>query len=174
MGWTTPRTWASGEVVTAALLNTHLRDNLLETAPGLVTTDGDMVVATGAGALKRMAFGDSNDRILHERGGLEADVSAITTGGTVVGQSSGVIGVETAMTQVQAEAGSDTQVRGVTAQRMSQAIAALASGEFLLQLRRAFVQIVQTTNDGQQRFLIALHFLSQSGRRKSLQVLYLL
>lgn len=26
--WTTPRTWATGEVVTAALLNAHLRDNL--------------------------------------------------------------------------------------------------------------------------------------------------
>lgn len=29
MGWTTPRSWAAAEVVTAALLNTHLRDNLL-------------------------------------------------------------------------------------------------------------------------------------------------
>jgi len=28
VAWTTPRTWATGEVVTAALLNTHLRDNL--------------------------------------------------------------------------------------------------------------------------------------------------
>jgi hypothetical protein len=26
--WTAPRTWAVGELVTAALLNTHLRDNL--------------------------------------------------------------------------------------------------------------------------------------------------
>lgn len=25
--WTTPRTWVAGELVTAALLNTHLRDN---------------------------------------------------------------------------------------------------------------------------------------------------
>ncbi len=29
MTWTTPRTWSVGELVTAALLNTHLRDNLL-------------------------------------------------------------------------------------------------------------------------------------------------
>lgn len=28
MAWTTPRTWVTGELVTAALLNTHLRDNL--------------------------------------------------------------------------------------------------------------------------------------------------
>lgn len=28
MAWTTPRTWVAGETVTAALLNTHVRDNL--------------------------------------------------------------------------------------------------------------------------------------------------
>ena len=28
MAWTAPRTWAAAETVTAALLNTHLRDNL--------------------------------------------------------------------------------------------------------------------------------------------------
>jgi hypothetical protein len=28
MAWTTPRTWVSGELVTAALFNTHIRDNL--------------------------------------------------------------------------------------------------------------------------------------------------
>ncbi len=26
--WTAPRTWATGEIVTAAIMNTHLRDNL--------------------------------------------------------------------------------------------------------------------------------------------------
>lgn len=30
MAWTSPRTWVSGEVITAALLNTHVRDNQLE------------------------------------------------------------------------------------------------------------------------------------------------
>lgn len=29
MAWTTPRSWTSGETVTAALLNSHLRDQLL-------------------------------------------------------------------------------------------------------------------------------------------------
>lgn len=28
MSWTTPRTWVASEVVTAAMLNTHIRDNL--------------------------------------------------------------------------------------------------------------------------------------------------
>lgn len=29
MAWTTPRTWTAGEVVTASMLNTHVRDNTL-------------------------------------------------------------------------------------------------------------------------------------------------
>lgn len=28
MGWTSPRTWVAGETVTAAIMNTHVRDNL--------------------------------------------------------------------------------------------------------------------------------------------------
>lgn len=28
MSWTTPRTWVAGETVTAAIMNTHVRDNL--------------------------------------------------------------------------------------------------------------------------------------------------
>lgn len=30
MAWVTPRTWTTGELVTASHLNTHLRDNLLD------------------------------------------------------------------------------------------------------------------------------------------------
>lgn len=34
MAWTTPRTWVAGETVTAALMNTHVRDNLSALQPG--------------------------------------------------------------------------------------------------------------------------------------------
>jgi hypothetical protein len=30
MGWTNPRTWTGGELVTAALMNVHVRDNLVD------------------------------------------------------------------------------------------------------------------------------------------------
>ena len=30
MGWTAPRTWLVGEVVTAGVMNTHIRDNLID------------------------------------------------------------------------------------------------------------------------------------------------
>lgn len=59
MAWSSPRTWVALEVLTASLLNTHLRDNLLETGPAKVTTQGDLLYATGASALARLARGSS-------------------------------------------------------------------------------------------------------------------
>lgn len=38
MAWTAPRTWVAGETVTAALLNTHVRDDLNALTVGEVTT----------------------------------------------------------------------------------------------------------------------------------------
>lgn len=42
MAWTTPRTWVAGELVTAALFNTHIRDNenALPTVTSTITTTG--------------------------------------------------------------------------------------------------------------------------------------
>lgn len=39
MAWTAPITWVDNDLVTAALMNTHLRDNLnaLKTPPGIIT-----------------------------------------------------------------------------------------------------------------------------------------
>jgi hypothetical protein len=37
MAWTTPRTWVTNETVTAAVMNTHVRDNLTALAPSGTT-----------------------------------------------------------------------------------------------------------------------------------------
>ena len=55
MAWTSPRTWVALETVTAALLNTHVRDNL--NALMIVTTKGDIAVATASVTLTRLAVG---------------------------------------------------------------------------------------------------------------------
>jgi len=153
MAWTAPRTWTVGEVVTAAIMNTHVRDNQL-------AIDAMFGIAT-APATGRVPVGDATDFQTHahlfvssgsllvrqEVGGLEFDASAITTGGILYGsgagtfailvagtdgntlqQASGVPAWQTAMSQAQAEAGTDTQVRPVSALRVAQAIAALESG----------------------------------------------
>jgi len=116
-----------------------------------MSSQGDLIYASGANTPARLAkdanatrsltnTGSSNNPawaqvalatgvsgiLPHENGGLEFDASAVTTGDLIVGQSSGVMGLETAMTQGQAEAGTDSQVRGVTAERIKQAIIALA------------------------------------------------
>jgi hypothetical protein len=57
MAWTAPRTWVALETVTAALLNTHLRDNLLETAPAKASAQADTFYATAANAIARLAKG---------------------------------------------------------------------------------------------------------------------
>ena len=75
MAWTDPRTWVTGEVVTASLMNTHVRDNLNMTAPHIVTTAGDIVYATGDSALQRLALGSSG-YILHVSGSAPAWTNA--------------------------------------------------------------------------------------------------
>lgn len=45
MAWTAPMTWADGQVLTAAQLNLHLRDNLLETIVAKTTAASTFCVA---------------------------------------------------------------------------------------------------------------------------------
>lgn len=48
MAWTAPKSWTAGEVVTAALMNAHLRDNLLEIGnPSAVWTTYAPALAQG-------------------------------------------------------------------------------------------------------------------------------
>lgn len=69
MSWTAPRTWVTAEVVTAAMMNIHVRDNLLETAPAKVTTAGDILYATAANAIARLAPGNANQSLVMNTGG---------------------------------------------------------------------------------------------------------
>ncbi len=56
-------TWVTAELVTAALLNTHLRDNLLETAPAKAAAAGDVFYATAAHALAKLGIGAAGQRL---------------------------------------------------------------------------------------------------------------
>ena len=62
MAWTTPKTFTAGSVLTAAELNTHLRDNLNETCAPTVTTAGDMTYADAANSMGgRLALGAAGE-----------------------------------------------------------------------------------------------------------------
>lgn len=56
MAWTSPRTWLSGETLTAALMNVHLRDNLKAIGdpwtawtPTVTAESGTFTTVSGAG-----------------------------------------------------------------------------------------------------------------------------
>jgi hypothetical protein len=51
MAWTAPKTWVGNEVPTAANLNIHLRDNMLETMPAKATQDGQIFVGNGVNSI---------------------------------------------------------------------------------------------------------------------------
>ena len=68
MAWTAPRTWVPGELVTAALLNVHLRNNLLATLAAIVTTAGDIGYATAANTLSRLAIGTARQQLATNAG----------------------------------------------------------------------------------------------------------
>ena len=51
MAWTAPMTAVAGNTLTAAQWNTHVRDNLLETAPAKATAAGRIFVTTAANAI---------------------------------------------------------------------------------------------------------------------------
>ncbi len=135
MAWTAPATATVGQILTAAFMNAQLRDNMLLTAPSLVTTDGDMVVATAANTLKRLAA-FSGDFLLHELGAWEISIAALTTNDGVGGASAGLAEIKVPVTQAEAEAGTNTRFSFWSSERVKQAIAALGD-----QAAKAYCQI---------------------------------
>ncbi len=67
MAWTAPRTWVTGETVTAALMNAHIKDNFLETSAATVTTAGDIAFADAANSMgSRVAIGAVNTHLVSD------------------------------------------------------------------------------------------------------------
>ena len=68
MAWTTPKTWATDDILTAADLNTYVRDNLNMTSAATVTTAGDIAYADGPNSMgSRLAIG-SNQSVMFSDG----------------------------------------------------------------------------------------------------------
>ena len=67
MAWTAPRTWVTGEIVTAALMNSAIRDNFLETSAATVTTAGDIAFADAANSMgSRLAIGAATTHLVSD------------------------------------------------------------------------------------------------------------
>lgn len=71
MGWTTPRTWVAGEKLPAALLNLHLRDNLLalDTSPySYAHVPADVSLANGTWTDVTSWTVDASDSVTYSSG----------------------------------------------------------------------------------------------------------
>ena len=93
MAYTAYKTWTVGEVLTAANMNAQVRDNGLLGPEALATADGEVWIATGANAGEMVAILDANNRLKHEYGGLEFNISAVAQGGIPRGTGSGTMGL---------------------------------------------------------------------------------
>ena len=79
MSWTAPRTWVTGEIVTASLMNTHVRDNMLETAAAKAAAAGDIFYATAANALTKLSIGTNGQFLGVNSGGTAPEWQEIST-----------------------------------------------------------------------------------------------
>ncbi len=82
MAYTVARTWVTAETVTAALLNTHLRDNMNATAPGIASAAGNLIVTDGTNSIVQRTPAQAADN----GSGTLTNTSSLTlanlTGGT--------------------------------------------------------------------------------------------
>ena len=85
MAWTTPRTWVTGEVVTAALLNAQIKGNSDLAAAAIMTTAGDIIYASAANTPARLAKSTTSTHVLTNTGTSNVPAwakVALTTGVT--------------------------------------------------------------------------------------------
>lgn len=86
MPWTSPRTWVTGELATASMLNTYIRDNqnALDGGRLSITSQaaGDIVYASSSTALARVAIGTAN-KILTSSGSAPQWATNIDVPGTL-------------------------------------------------------------------------------------------
>src|SRR3990167_1526870 len=57
VAWNTPRTFTTGEVITATILNTNIRDNLNASAAGVASAVGDVFYASAANTIAPLSLG---------------------------------------------------------------------------------------------------------------------
>jgi hypothetical protein len=75
MAWTAPKTWIVADLSNAADMNTYFRDNMLETASAKATAAGDIFVATGANAIKRIGIGNPGNVLQVNSAGNDIEYS---------------------------------------------------------------------------------------------------
>lgn len=88
MAWTAPRTWVTSEVVTASVMNTHVRDNFLVTAPAVATATTGFILSSGSNTVVERA--SSVDSVATSEGTASTSYTDLATSGPTVTITTGV------------------------------------------------------------------------------------
>ncbi len=83
MAWTSPQTWATGDIILRTEFDTYLRDQQRQMAPAKVTTKGDAIIADGANSISRFGIGTDRQLLRYDSGeplGLRWAWDAIPSG----------------------------------------------------------------------------------------------
>lgn len=134
MSWTAPRTWVTGEVVTAALLNTHIRDNQIDldrrTSPtGAVVATSQTTTATSysdlatAGPAVTVTIGSTGKALIAVHSSIANATSAVASlvgyaisGATTLAASdTTAIGYTSSISGAGLRAGATQLITGLTA-----------------------------------------------------------
>lgn len=103
MVWTHPMTFTADSVLTAAQLNTHLRDNLLETEVGRAQTSGDLFVVEGINRIGRRRIGADRVSTAEATSSTEyTDLATIGPSVTVTTSSRALVFISAKMTNAAA------------------------------------------------------------------------
>jgi hypothetical protein len=96
--WTSPMTFTTGAVLTAAQMNTFVRDNLLETAPAKATTASGYFVSTGVNAIaERIPMASTVATAQSRNVATYADLATVGPSVTVVTGTKAVVSISAAM-----------------------------------------------------------------------------
>lgn len=87
MAWTAPMTAVANSVFTAAQFNTHIRDNLLMTAPALATAAGRFFASTGVNAIAERV--PSNNKVSATETSGSTSYTDLATSGPAVTVTTG-------------------------------------------------------------------------------------
>ena len=90
MAWTAPRTYVTAEIIKASILNTDVRDNLLETAPAKATAATGLIIADGLNSVVERTLSD-NEVDTSETTASTSFTDLATTGPTVTVGTGGTV-----------------------------------------------------------------------------------
>lgn len=156
MSWTAPMTFVANQVLTAAQLNTHLRDNVLETEVAKAVTIGGYFVATGKNRIaERLVL---INRVNTTQGTTSTSYTDLETGGPTLTVNTGsrcfVItscGKESSVAN--GKAAMSWEISGATTRPADDQVANSISGCGLLgPIRSANFDLLTTLNPGENTF----------------------